>query len=156
MRWKSSPARVRPSVLRYLTKSNRLLEEGCAMWGDAHLFIICRFYLFSINLCPFLFIPLPSPIPVFYRILLKNNQLQLRVSSGIGLAHHRHWRFMSMNNNHTDLRLLTLADAAAILQLSKRTLIKMIQKKDVPAFKVGGQWRIRESQFKKWVEHKEN
>jgi len=61
-----------------------------------------------------------------------------------------------MNNNHTDLRLLTLADAAAILQLSKRTLIKMIQKKDVPAFKVGGQWRIRESQFKKWVEHKEN
>jgi len=32
----------------------------------------------------------------------------------------------------------------------------MIQKKDVPAFKVGGQWRIRESQFRKWVEQKEN
>ena len=61
-----------------------------------------------------------------------------------------------MKNDHMDLRLLTLADAAAILQLSKRTLIKMIQKKEVPAFKVGHQWRIRESQFKKWVEHKEN
>ena len=59
-----------------------------------------------------------------------------------------------MNNDHTDLRLLTLANAAAILQLSKHTLIKMIQKKEVPAFKVGSQWRIRESQFKKWVEHK--
>ncbi len=58
---------------------------------------------------------------------------------------------LSMNNDHTDLRLLTLGDAAAILQLSKRTLIKMIQKKEVPGFKVGGQWRIRESQFKKWV-----
>ena len=59
-----------------------------------------------------------------------------------------------MNNDHTDLRLRTLADAAAILQLSKRTLIKIIQKKEVPAFKVGAQWHIRESQFKKWVEHK--
>ncbi len=60
-----------------------------------------------------------------------------------------------MSNDHVDLRLLILAEEGAILQLSKRTLIKMIQKKDVPAFKVGGQWRIRESQFKKWVEHKE-
>jgi excisionase family DNA binding protein len=32
----------------------------------------------------------------------------------------------------------------------------MIQKKKVPAFKVGGQWRIRESQFRKWVEQKES
>ncbi len=61
---------------------------------------------------------------------------------------------LSMNNDHTDLRLLTLADAAAILQLSKRTLIRIIQKKEGPGFKVGGQWRIRESQFKNWVEHK--
>ena len=61
-----------------------------------------------------------------------------------------------MNNEHIDLKLLTLAKAAATLQLTKRTLIKMIQKKEVPAFKVGGPWRIRESQFKKWVKHKEN
>ncbi len=60
-----------------------------------------------------------------------------------------------MCNDRGELRLLTLSEAAAILQLTKRTLLKMIQKKDVPAFKVGGQWRIRETQFKKWVEHKE-
>ena len=61
-----------------------------------------------------------------------------------------------MSNDHSELRVLTLTEAAAILQVSKRTLLRMIQQKEMPAFKVGGQWRIRESQFRKWVEHKEN
>jgi excisionase family DNA binding protein len=61
-----------------------------------------------------------------------------------------------MNNTQEEFRLLTLEAAAEILQVSKRTLMRMIQKKEVPAFKVGGQWRIRESQFRKWVENKEN
>lgn len=61
-----------------------------------------------------------------------------------------------MSNTTSELRLLTLADAAGILQVSKRTLFRMIQQKQVPAFKVGGQWRIRESQFIKWVEDKES
>lgn len=61
-----------------------------------------------------------------------------------------------MTNNHEELRLLTLGEAASILQVSKRTLLRMIQEKEVPAFKVGGQWRVRESQFRKWVENKEN
>jgi excisionase family DNA binding protein len=61
-----------------------------------------------------------------------------------------------MTNNHTEIRLITLAEAAGILQVSKRTLLRMIQKREVPAFKVGGQWRIRESEFKRWVEQKEN
>ncbi len=46
--------------------------------------------------------------------------------------------------------------ATAILQVSKRTLFRMIQKKEVPAFKVGGQWSIRQSQLRKWVERREN
>lgn len=54
------------------------------------------------------------------------------------------------------LRFLTLSEAAEILQVSRRTLLRMIQQKEMPAFKVGGQWRIRESQFRKWVEHKES
>jgi len=61
-----------------------------------------------------------------------------------------------MSNTQEEFRLLTLEAAAEILQVSKRTLMRMIQKKEVPAFKVGGQWRIRESQFRKWVENKEN
>ena len=61
-----------------------------------------------------------------------------------------------MGNTQEEFRLLSLDAAAAILQVSKRTLMRMIQKREVPAFKVGGQWRIRESQFRKWVENKEN
>ena len=64
-----------------------------------------------------------------------------------------------MSNDHSDLaeiRLLTLADAAAVLQVSKRTILRMIQKKAVPALKVGGQWRLRESQLKRWAEEKES
>ncbi len=55
-----------------------------------------------------------------------------------------------------ELKLLTLSEAAMILQLSKRTLLRMIQQREVPAFKVGGQWRIRERQFRRWVEQKES
>jgi excisionase family DNA binding protein len=32
----------------------------------------------------------------------------------------------------------------------------MIQQKQIPAFKVGGQWRILESRFHEWVEEEEN
>lgn len=59
-----------------------------------------------------------------------------------------------ISENDDDLTLLTLTRAAAILQVSKRTLLRMIQHKEVPAFKIGGQWRILESQFRKWVEEK--
>jgi len=61
-----------------------------------------------------------------------------------------------MNDEQTELRFLTLAEAATILQVSKRTILRMIQKKDVPALKVGGQWRLRASQLRRWAEQKEN
>jgi excisionase family DNA binding protein len=60
--------------------------------------------------------------------------------------------------NHTDntIKLLTIAEAAIILKISKRTLHRMIQHKQIPAFKVGGQWRILESRFNEWVHDEEN
>jgi len=35
-------------------------------------------------------------------------------------------------------------------------LHRMIQHRQIPAFKVGGQWRILESRFQEWVEEEEN
>jgi len=55
----------------------------------------------------------------------------------------------------TAIRLLTLAETASILKISKRTLHRMIQHRQIPAFKVGGQWRILESRFEEWVEEEE-
>jgi excisionase family DNA binding protein len=60
-----------------------------------------------------------------------------------------------MHNQFANIRLLTLADAARLLQVSTRTLHRMIRSGDLPALKVGGQWRLRESQLQQWVEHRE-
>ena len=57
-----------------------------------------------------------------------------------------------MSIEQSELRFMTLAEAAAVLQISKRTILRMIQKGQVPALKVGGQWRIRESQLRRWAE----
>ncbi|HWP24530.1 MAG TPA: helix-turn-helix domain-containing protein [Candidatus Binatia bacterium] len=56
----------------------------------------------------------------------------------------------------SSIKLLTLAEAATILKISKRTLHRMIQNRQIPAFKVGGQWRILESRFQEWVQEEES
>jgi len=61
-----------------------------------------------------------------------------------------------MKRTDTAIKLLTLAEAATILKISKRTLRRMIQHRQIPAFKVGGQWRLLESRFQEWVEDEEN
>lgn len=57
-----------------------------------------------------------------------------------------------MENDLEQLRLLTVAEAAELLQVSKRTLERLIQRRKLPAFKVGHQWRVRESELVKWIE----
>jgi excisionase family DNA binding protein len=61
-----------------------------------------------------------------------------------------------MDEKIDSIRLLTLDEAAALLQVSKRTLHRMIKINELPAFKVGGQWRLRETQLRQWVEHRES
>ena len=61
-----------------------------------------------------------------------------------------------MKKTDSAIKLLTLAEAASILKISKRTLHRMIQNRQIPAFKVGGQWRILESRFQEWVQEEEN
>jgi len=60
-----------------------------------------------------------------------------------------------MDQNHENIHLFTLAEAANILQVSTRTLQRMIRSGELPAFKVGGQWRVRETQLRQWVENRE-
>jgi excisionase family DNA binding protein len=60
-----------------------------------------------------------------------------------------------MDTNGNNIKLLTLAEVANILKISKRTLHRMIQNQQIPAFKVGGQWRILESRFQEWMEIEE-
>jgi excisionase family DNA binding protein len=48
-----------------------------------------------------------------------------------------------------------LAEAANLLHVSTRTLQRMIRTRDLPALKVGGQWRLRESQLAQWIASRE-
>jgi excisionase family DNA binding protein len=59
---------------------------------------------------------------------------------------------MPMENDLEPFHLFTLGEAAKVLQVSKRTLRRMVDQKDFPAFKVGGQWRVRESEVAKWIQ----
>lgn len=61
-----------------------------------------------------------------------------------------------MNDSLESLRLLTLPEAAELLHVSTRTLQRMIRRNELPAFKVGGQWRLRESQLTRWIEGRED
>lgn len=60
-----------------------------------------------------------------------------------------------MDRNFDQIRLLTLAEAASLLHVSTRTLQRMIRDQDLPALKVGGQWRVRESKLTDWIERRE-
>lgn len=57
-----------------------------------------------------------------------------------------------MDQHANNIKLLTLSEVASILKISKRTLHRMIQHRQIPAFKVGGQWRILESRFQEWMQ----
>jgi excisionase family DNA binding protein len=61
-----------------------------------------------------------------------------------------------MDTQLEDIRLLTLSEAAGLLQVSTRTLQRMIRSAELPAFKVGGQWRVRETQLRQWIEKRES
>jgi len=60
-----------------------------------------------------------------------------------------------VDRNFDQIRLLTLAEAATLLHVSTRTLQRMIRSRDLPALKVGGQWRLRESQLAEWIAGRE-
>lgn len=61
-----------------------------------------------------------------------------------------------MNDSLESLRLLTLPEAAELLHVSTRTLQRLIRRNELPAFKVGGQWRVRESQLTRWIQGRED
>src|ERR1044072_9286695 len=56
-----------------------------------------------------------------------------------------------MENITEPLKFLTVEETAELLQVYRRTLQRMIHRKDLPAFKVGGQWSIHEHALAKWL-----
>jgi excisionase family DNA binding protein len=46
-----------------------------------------------------------------------------------------------------DDEILTLDEIAAYLKIAKRTVYRLVQKGEIPAFKLGGTWRFRRSEL---------
>jgi excisionase family DNA binding protein len=52
--------------------------------------------------------------------------------------------------------LLTIEEVAAYLKVSKETVYKMAQRGEVPALKVGTQWRFERSAIEEWLRSRSN
>jgi len=48
-------------------------------------------------------------------------------------------------------QVLTIKEVAAILKLADKTVYSMAQNRELPMFKVRGQWRVRRADFEEWV-----
>lgn len=48
--------------------------------------------------------------------------------------------------------VLTIRDVAGRLKMAERTVYAMVADGEIPAFKVRGQWRVRESAFEAWLD----
>jgi len=53
-------------------------------------------------------------------------------------------------------RVMTVKEIAKYLDVHPMTIYKLVKKGEIPAFKVGGQWRFREVALNKWVDTKTN
>ncbi len=48
--------------------------------------------------------------------------------------------------------ILTLKEVAKLLKVAVKTVYTMAQNKEIPSFKVRGQWRFRRDDLDKWIE----
>lgn len=55
-----------------------------------------------------------------------------------------------------DGEILTLDEVAAYLRAGKRTVYRLAQNGEIPAFKVGGTWRFRRSELDRWTDANSN
>jgi excisionase family DNA binding protein len=47
--------------------------------------------------------------------------------------------------------IFTLDEVSAFLKAGKRTVYRLAQNGEIPAFKLGGTWRFRRSELDRWI-----
>ena len=52
--------------------------------------------------------------------------------------------------------VLIIPDVASLLKVIEKTVYSLVRKGNLPAFKVGGQWRFRQTAIDPWIEVKTN
>lgn len=64
---------------------------------------------------------------------------------------------MELDNSIKDVqncRTLTMAEVTKMLGISLPTLYKLIKETDIPVFRVGRRWRVREDKLLAWMDKK--
>jgi excisionase family DNA binding protein len=55
-----------------------------------------------------------------------------------------------------DSEVLTFEEAKKYLKISNSTLYRLVQRKKIPASKVGRSWRFRKERLIEWLKRQEN
>lgn len=58
------------------------------------------------------------------------------------------------NNTQSSEPLLTLEEVAEYLNVNKFTVYRLLAQKQLPGFKVGGQWRFKQKLIEAWLTKK--
>ena len=56
-----------------------------------------------------------------------------------------------MPKNTSESGILTIKEVAEYLKVTERTIYRLAAAKKIPAFKVGGTWRFRQSEIDRWI-----
>ena len=46
---------------------------------------------------------------------------------------------------------LTIEEVAEWLNVNPKTIYRLLQRKEIPGFKVGGQWRVNQEMLQEWM-----
>lgn len=52
-------------------------------------------------------------------------------------------------------RVLTLEEVAELLRVHRSTVYRLLRKREIPAFKMGADWRFNEASIESWIKRRE-
>ena len=55
----------------------------------------------------------------------------------------------------SDDEILTIRELASYLKIAEKTAYRFVSEGRIPGFKVGGSWRFRRSEIKRWIAEQE-
>ena len=56
------------------------------------------------------------------------------------------------NDNTVKRKVLTIPEVSEYLRVSRQTIYRMLRRGDIPAFRIGGDWRFNIEDLGHWIE----
>lgn len=67
------------------------------------------------------------------------------------------WVNETMRGHHARVNtpILTVKDVAGLLKVSECTIYRLLTDRQIPAFRIGGDWRFHREQLQEWIKAQE-